>query len=170
MATTDSLTGLRNRRKFDATMESEWRRAMRYGAPVSLLMIDADHFKTFNDTTAIRPATRCWSASPSAFRIRCGGPAIARRAMAARNSRCCCPGNRPSEALAVAETIRRKVEQWSEDPAVTTVSIGVASVDAGGTDGLARAGQAADKALYAAKAGGRNSCVMASVPPLSLVA
>ena len=50
LATTDALTGLRNRRKFDATIEVEWRRAMRYGTTISLLMIDADHFKMFNDT------------------------------------------------------------------------------------------------------------------------
>src|SRR6202012_4497186 len=50
LATTDALTGLRNRRKFDATIEIEWRRAMRQRRPLAILMIDADHFKTFNDT------------------------------------------------------------------------------------------------------------------------
>ena len=50
LATTDALTGLRNRRKFDASIESEWRRAVRQKRPMALLMIDADHFKTFNDT------------------------------------------------------------------------------------------------------------------------
>src|SRR6185437_2949077 len=50
LATTDALTGLRNRRKFDASMEIEWRRAARQKRPLALLMIDADHFKTFNDT------------------------------------------------------------------------------------------------------------------------
>jgi len=50
MATTDALTGLKNRRKFDAEMDVEWRRAARNKTPVALLMIDADHFKTYNDS------------------------------------------------------------------------------------------------------------------------
>src|SRR4051794_16665401 len=50
LATTDALTGLRNRRKFDAEIEIEWRRATRNGTPVALLMLDADHFKSYNDT------------------------------------------------------------------------------------------------------------------------
>src|SRR5262249_27450470 len=48
LATTDALTGLRNRRKFDEVIDLEWRRAMRHKAPLSLLMIDADHFKAYN--------------------------------------------------------------------------------------------------------------------------
>ena len=79
LATTDALTGLKNRRKFDLTIDHEWRRAARQNTPLALMMIDVDHFKAYNDT---------WSASRSASRIRCAGPAIAPRAMAARNSRC----------------------------------------------------------------------------------
>jgi diguanylate cyclase (GGDEF)-like protein len=70
----------------------------------------------------------------------------------------------------VAETIRLKVEQWSDGPTVNTVSIGVASVvPVAGMD-WSELLQAADKALYAAKANGRNQSVLASVPVLSLVA
>ena len=50
LATTDALTGLSNRRKFDAAIDAEWRRAARQKMPLALLMIDADHFKTYNDT------------------------------------------------------------------------------------------------------------------------
>ena len=50
MATTDALTGLKNRRKFDSTIDIEWRRAIRARTPLALLMIDADHFKAYNDT------------------------------------------------------------------------------------------------------------------------
>ena len=50
LAITDALTGLRNRRKFDAEIDNEWRRAVRQKAPIALLMIDADHFKIYNDT------------------------------------------------------------------------------------------------------------------------
>src|ERR1700751_5397620 len=50
LASTDALTGLKNRRKFDEAIETEWRRAMRHKTQLSLLMIDADHFKAYNDT------------------------------------------------------------------------------------------------------------------------
>src|SRR5260370_1371530 len=50
LAATDALTGLKNRRKFDAAIDAEWRRAARQETPLALLMIDADHFKRYNDT------------------------------------------------------------------------------------------------------------------------
>ena len=50
LATTDALTGLKNRRKFDHEIDAEWRRAARNKTPVALLMIDADHFKAYNDS------------------------------------------------------------------------------------------------------------------------
>ncbi len=74
------------------------------------------------------------------------------------------------EALAVAETIRLKVERWSEPPQVTTVSIGVASLMPSATTDWCELLGAADKALYAAKAEGRNRSVLAKVPKLTLVA
>jgi len=170
MATTDALTGLRNRRKFDATMEIEWRRAMRYNTAISLLMIDADHFKTFNDSYGHQAGDQvligiaiCISDS-----VRRAGDCAAR--YGGEEFAVLLPGQSADHALAVAETIRRKVEGWSDDPAVTTVSIGVASVMPVAPMDWPGLVNAADKALYAAKKGGRNCCVMASVPPLSLVA
>ncbi len=49
LASVDSLTGLANRRTLDETLQQEWLRAQRSGQPLSVLMIDADHFKAFND-------------------------------------------------------------------------------------------------------------------------
>ena len=80
------------------------------------------------------------------------------------------PGLSPAEALAVAETIRLKVELWSEAPQVTTVSVGVASLTPSATTDWADLIGMADKALYAAKANGRNCSILATIPRLTLAA
>jgi diguanylate cyclase (GGDEF)-like protein len=170
MATTDALTGLRNRRKFDAEMDAEWRRAARNKTPVALLMIDADHFKTYNDSYGHQAGDQvlvgiaiCISDS-----VRRAGDCTAR--FGGEEFAVLLPGVSAVDALAVAENVRRKVELWSEDPVVMTVSIGVASmIPVAGLD-WSHLIEAADKALYAAKANGRNQSVVASIPQLSLVA
>jgi diguanylate cyclase (GGDEF)-like protein len=170
LATTDALTGLRNRRKFDATIDAEWRRATRQRTPLSLLMIDADHFKSYNDTFGHQAGDQVLIGvaiciSDSVRRVgdcpaRYGGEEFA----------VLLPGLSPAEALAVAETIRLKIQQWSEEPAVTTVSIGVASLTPVATMEWSELVSAADKALYTAKANGRNRSEMASIPKLTLAA
>jgi diguanylate cyclase (GGDEF)-like protein len=167
LATTDALTGLKNRRKFDAVIDDEWRRATRQKTPLALLMIDADHFKSYNDTfghqagdqmlvgiaicitDSVRRAGDCAS--------RYGGEEFA----------VLLPGLSAVEALRVAETIRLKVQQWSDD---TTVSIGIASLTPAAAMESSVLVNAADRALYAAKANGRNRSVLASMPKLSLAA
>jgi diguanylate cyclase (GGDEF)-like protein len=162
LATTDALTGLENRRKFDAVIESEWRRAMRHKTPISLLMIDADHFKAYNDTfghqagdqvligiaicitDSVRRAEDCGA--------RYGGEEFA----------VLLPGLSAVEAIKVAETIRLKVEGWSDRESLTTVSIGIASVTPNTGMDWQQFVHAADKALYAAKAAGRNRCALAT--------
>ena len=167
LAQLDALTGLKNRRKFDAVIDDEWRRATRQKTPLALLMIDADHFKSYNDTfghqagdqmlvgiaicitDSVRRAGDCAS--------RYGGEEFA----------VLLPGLSAVEALRVAETIRLKVQQWSDD---TTVSIGIASLTPAAAMESSVLVNAADRALYAAKANGRNRSVLASMPKLSLVA
>jgi diguanylate cyclase (GGDEF)-like protein len=170
MATTDALTGLKNRRKFDQVIDVEWRRAMRQKTPVALLMIDADHFKSYNDTFGHQAGDQvlvgiaiCISDSVSRAgdcAARYGGEEFA----------VLLPNTSATDAFKIAEAIRGKVQGWSDDQAASTVSCGIASlVPAIGMDWAVLVA-AADKALYAAKAGGRNQSVVASLPKLSLVA
>jgi diguanylate cyclase (GGDEF)-like protein len=170
LATTDPLTGLKNRRKFDATIDAEWRRAARQQEPLALLMIDADHFKSYNDTfghqagdqvligIAICITDSVQRASDCAARY--GGEEFA----------VLLPGLSATDALAVAERIRLKVQQWSDDSVINTVSIGVASTTPVATLDWSELLRVADKALYAAKANGRNQSVIASMSGLTLAA
>jgi diguanylate cyclase (GGDEF)-like protein len=170
LAITDALTGLRNRRKFDDEIDSEWRRAMRQKAPLALLMIDADHFKAYNDTHGHQAGDQvlvgiaiCISDS-----VRRSGDCAAR--YGGEEFAVLLPGCEAADAFRIAETIRQKVMQWSEGPDVNTVSIGIASLTPGPKTHWTLLLEAADKALYAAKANGRNQSVVASMPKLSLVA
>ena len=170
LATTDSLTGLKNRRKFDAEMDSEWRRAARQNTPLALLMIDADHFKAYNDTYGHQAGDQvlvgiaiCISDT-----VRRAGDCAAR--YGGEEFAVLLPGCAAADAVKVAETIRLKVEQWSDGPTVNTVSIGIASMVPVPAMDWSQLVEAADKALYAAKAGGRNLSVLAKSPQLSLVA
>jgi len=170
LATTDALTGLRNRRKFDAEIETEWQRAARHKIPIALLMIDADHFKSYNDSFGHQAGDQvlvgiaiCISDSvrrASDCAARYGGEEFA----------VLLPGLSPAQALGIAETIRLKFQGWSDGPTVATLSIGVASMIPSTSTDWAVLLKAADNALYAAKANGRNLCVLASIPKLSLVA
>jgi diguanylate cyclase (GGDEF)-like protein len=170
MATTDALTGLKNRRKFDHMIDIEWRRAIRQKVPLALLMIDADHFKAYNDTFGHQAGDQvlvgvaiCISDS-----VRRAGDCAAR--YGGEEFAVLLPGQSSTEALAVAETIRLKVERWSDEPQSTTVSVGVASLRPAAMTDWSELLSAADKALYAAKAQGRNRSVVACIPKLTLVA
>jgi diguanylate cyclase (GGDEF)-like protein len=170
LAATDALTGLKNRRKFDEAIDSEWRRARRHKTPLSLLMIDADHFKIFNDTYGHQAGDQvlvgiaiCISDSVNRAgdcAVRYGGEEFA----------VLLPGTASADAMMIAETIRRKVQGWSDEPVISTVSVGIASVIPQTGMDWSELINAADKALYAAKAAGRNCCVLAPPPALSLVA
>jgi diguanylate cyclase (GGDEF)-like protein len=170
MATTDALTGLRNRRKFDQVIDVEWRRAMRQKTPLALLMIDADHFKAYNDTYGHQAGDQvlvgiaiCISDS-----VRRAGDCAAR--YGGEEFAVLLPDTADADAFKIAETIRLKVRGWSDDQTSSTVSVGVASlVPSAGFDWSVLV-TAADKALYAAKAGGRDQSVLANIPKLSLVA
>jgi diguanylate cyclase (GGDEF)-like protein len=138
--------------------------------PLALLMIDADYFKTYNDTFGHQAGDEvlvgiaiCISDA-----VHRAGDCVAR--YGGEEFAVLLPGLSSVDALGMAETIRLKVQQWSGDPPVTTVSIGVASLTPDTAMEWSGLVNAADKALYAAKANGRNRSELASPPKLSLVA
>jgi len=164
LAITDELTQLYNRRHFAETLEKEMRRSGRDQKPLSLLLLDLDHFKQFNDrwghtegdAELSRVATivmKSIRTTDSAFRY--GGEELAVLLPS-------CPKN---QALPVAEKIRAAINVRPTRPAATekpftTVSIGVATFPGDGQGGRAIV-DAADAALYAAKARGRDCVVLA---------
>jgi diguanylate cyclase (GGDEF)-like protein len=122
LATTDALTGLKNRRKFDASIDAEWRRAERQKTPLALLMIDADHFKSYNDTFGHQAGDEvlvgvaiCISDS-----VRRAGDCAAR--YGGEEFAVLLPGTSAADALKVAETIRLKVSNGPTAPPSASAS------------------------------------------------
>lgn len=160
-ATTDALTGLGNRRRFDEVLAQEWDRAVRGCRPLSLILIDADCFKGFNDTYGHQRGDE-------ALRLIAGSI----RAAANRASDMVCriggeefavvlPEIDVAGAIIVAERVRTAVMGWAMPHAVgphavLTVSCGVASLPGVLAHNAAALVAEADAALYAAKGAGRN--------------
>lgn len=159
----DGLTGLANRRHFDETMLREWRRAARYKRPLSLALVDVDHFKQFNDTyghlggdeclKSVASALLAVSRRPSDLVARYGGEEFA----LVLPETDIVGAQRVAEGL--CESIRAlKLPHSRAQSGVVTISVGAASVLPG--SGAALGPQdliaEADQALYAAKSGGRD--------------
>lgn len=156
LATRDGLTGLYNHRTFYAVLENELARARRFQRPVSLLMLDIDHFKRVNDTHGHLAGDA----------VLTGLSELLGRRTRAIDRVCRYGGEEITVILpetdleAAAERLRAAVEAQPFDvnagaPLRITVSIGVASwpAHAGGAEALVAA---ADEALHAAKRAGRN--------------
>ncbi|MEE5053776.1 sensor domain-containing diguanylate cyclase [Pseudomonas alliivorans] len=159
LAATDGLTGLDNRRQMDASMETEWSRAQRSGKPLSMLMIDVDHFKAFNERHGHQGGDQALRkvAQTIASNIRRPGDMAAR--YGGEEFVVVLPETDSKGALNIAENVRKAIETlppFPGDEQPITVSIGVASQTVHSGDKLAAFFGIADKALYQAKNNGRN--------------
>ncbi len=166
LADTDALTGIANRRRFDAVWAHEYARAGRYRRPISALMVDVDHFKSVNDTHGHTVGDRVLRAVADGLLEtlrqtdqlgRVGGEEFAVIA----------PEVAASGALVLGERLRRRVEQL-EIPVDGTVLRVTVSVGAVAWDGVAPIDgdglfKRADDALYQAKRNGRNRVTLTTV-------
>ena len=172
MSYIDALTEVANRRSFEAELAMEWRRSARSRSPLSLLMVDIDGFKGFNDALGHQSGDECLRKVASLIRdaIHRAGDTVAR--YGGEEFTVLLADTDEAGAAALAERVRSAVEQgniWH--PAVPrgrqTVSIGVATLigrEDGNPGSLVRA---ADSALYQAKRDGRNLVRIAPVPAAS---
>jgi diguanylate cyclase (GGDEF)-like protein len=158
----DQLTGVSNRRHFEAVLDAEWRRCARTGQPLAVLLIDVDYFKSYNDHFGHLAGDECLRrvAGALARGSRRAGDFVAR--FGGEEFVVVLPDTNDVGAGAKAEALRRAVEAMKipQAPAaalpVVTISVGVAGgwPDVGGTPSSIVA--EADRALYTAKHKGRN--------------
>jgi diguanylate cyclase (GGDEF)-like protein len=164
MASIDMLSGLANRRGFQSRLDFEWMRAQQYDSDLSLLMIDVDHFKLFNDTyghlegdaclTRIGEALSDIAADSMGFAARYGGEEFC----------LLLPNTEIVRAADIGEQVRRAVLRLclphiTSVHMIVTVSIGVATARPNESLRPGDLIEAADAALYAAKHAGRNMVV-----------
>jgi diguanylate cyclase (GGDEF)-like protein len=168
-ATTDGLTGIANRRQFDVSLQNEWLRAQRSGEPVSLLMIDVDHFKMYNDLYGHPQGDTCLWQVTQALQSACRRPADLLARYGGEEFMILLPQTPRRGAQHMAQHVLDAVQaldivhENSQTTHHVTVSVGIGCFDdasacwASPAHGL-RAGdlvEAADKALYSAKQAGR---------------
>jgi diguanylate cyclase (GGDEF)-like protein len=158
---TDALTGIPNRRHFDERLESEWNRARRSGQALSLLLLDIDHFKAYNDHYGHQGGDNCLRtvARLLAVTIHRSGETVAR--YGGEEFAVLLPNSSRDDASAVAEKIRYAVETAAlphakSDIGTVSVSIGVKSMVPSETNSPTQLIGVADEALYEAKRRGRN--------------
>ncbi|GAB2656368.1 GGDEF domain-containing response regulator [Vibrio panuliri] len=164
LSTTDSLTGLYNRRRFEQIFAEEWERASRAGTALSLIMLDIDHFKLYNDTFGHHLGDDCLRTVAKALQTmqlreldrvaRVGGEEFA----------IVLPDTEQSGAELVAEKVRNVIAELQiphndeSGRSIVTASLGVSSIYPNRDLSRRYLAEAADEALYESKSNNRN-CV-----------
>lgn len=178
LAQTDGLTGLANRRQFDQSIEREWFGALRHQRPFSLLLLDVDHFKRYNDCYGHVQGDQCLIAVADTLKACMHRPSDVIARYGGEEFAVLLPGTGAEGAMQLAENIVAAIEQRAMEHRQSplghvTVSVGVASFDHA-SSGWMHTGQMlqgtsaqaclsvtelitlADRALYQAKHDGRN--------------
>jgi diguanylate cyclase (GGDEF)-like protein len=164
----DGLTGVANRRRFDENLQAEWRRCRRSSLPLTLLMIDIDHFKSYNDHYGHQAGDTCLQAVAATLKRAFGRSHDLVARYGGEEFVCLMPECDAAAGLNKAEELCVSVRSLGIRHAaaaadVVSVSIGIATVVP--TDGQTPADLllGADKALYSAKSAGRNRCCVCPV-------
>lgn len=170
LAATDGLTGIANRRRFDETLRKEWRRAMRAGDSVALLMIDADNFKLYNDVYGHQDGDACLRAIAGVLTLMARRPGDLAARYGGEEFALIMARTDGSGALAFAEHVLAAVRDLRRPHArnpggVVTVSVGVAAMVPGRETRMESLVEAADAALYRAKSLGRNRAALDTDAP-----
>lgn len=161
LSTTDALTDVSNRRHLDATLKTEMERARQSGLPLSVIMLDVDHFKKFNDTyghdqgdRVLKMVGEVMKSSVREYDVPCryGGEEFT----------IVLPATDANGALAVAERLRCNIEAMRVDALQVTISLGIACYPGLAAETPEALIQAADAALYLSKEGGRNRSTIAT--------
>ena len=156
------MTGIANRRFFDEYLEKEWKRAQRDKYPFSLVMIDLDFFKVYNDTYGHQKGDVCLKEVATAIDETMKRPADMAARYGGEEFALILPETSPEGAMGLAEKLRKSIfdlnlehKNSSVDNRVT-VSMGVATLKVDKESNYSDLITKADKALYAAKNDGRN--------------
>lgn len=158
----DGLTGIANRRRYDECIENEFRRSRRNGTRLSLIMVDIDHFKKFNDNYGHQAGDACLKAVAAALNEGLHRPGDLLARYGGEEFVVVLPCTDREGACLIAEGMRSRVEALNIRHATSsiadhvTISLGVASLIPHHGRQLDELQVAADKALYQAKREGRN--------------
>lgn len=171
LAALDGLTGVANRRTLDASIQEQWRAAVRGGTPLALLMIDADHFKQFNDRLGHQAGDECLRRLAKVLQTHVARPGDLVARFGGEEFAVLLPATPLEGARIVAELIREAVFELNisrgdsspqapvcalRQPDRMTVSIGCAAQIGAVTADVRQLVELADGALYTAKSMGRN--------------
>jgi len=164
----DALTGLANRRAFDERLALEWSRAQRYQRPLSVVMIDIDHFKLYNDHYGHGAGDTCLSDVARAIKSQITRSSDLAARYGGEEFLLILPETEEAGAVALAEQVRAAVDEKGLPHAASkvcdhvTLSLGAASQVPDAQTPVSALLERADQALYRAKTSGRNRVVAAS--------
>lgn len=162
----DGLTGIANRRRFDIHLEDEFRRARRNGSPLSVIMIDVDYFKDYNDNYGHQRGDDCLIRIAVALDAQLNRSRDLAARYGGEEFTVILPDTNEDGAMQVAEAMRAEVEAlqlphaYSNVARCVTISLGVSTLAPDLNATAAGLLHAADRALYQAKRSGRNCVVV----------
>ncbi|GKQ53548.1 sensor domain-containing diguanylate cyclase [Bradyrhizobium sp. Ce-3] len=166
LATSDGLTGLANRRHFDERLAEEWARAKRDGTPLSLFLIDVDHFKKFNDQYGHQAGDACLRSLARILVAQVRRPADLAARYGGEEFALLLPNTDADGCVEVGERVREALRELgmlhalNPPSRLVTVSLGGATNNPTQSVAGESLVAAADRALYAAKEAGRDRLVM----------